>query len=127
MSTVRPVTICGVHVGDLTVVGKEDWIHRDREPTPLDFEKVRVKLAARAVHEILDRHPTRPDGGDEEELWPVSVVAAVSDVSEGRSYVPFRDEVLMAYVERYGLDQVIVAAGGDPSRVAEVIGRRPAD
>lgn len=127
MASTKPVILSGVHLGDLTTVEKSDWKNREREPTPLDFEKIRVTLAARAVYEILEKHHRALGGMSQEELWPTVVIAAVCIAAKGRKDLPFEEDVLLEYVNKYGMNQIIRSAGGDPARVMEMLERAMKD
>jgi hypothetical protein len=123
----KSVIHAGIYLGDLYCVDKSDWKNKERDPTPLDFENIRITLAASTIKSILDKYPKRPKGSDEFELWPMTVIKAVCHVSKGRHDTPFSEDVLRSYIERYGMGQIIRCVGGDPNRVMEALDRMRAE
>lgn len=114
-----PVIYNGIHLGDLKIIERADWTHKDREPTPLDFELTQTTLCARTMYEIVELHPKRPLGPDEDEPWILTICKAVCSTHEDGKSREAEESVFRQYIDRYGMGQIISMFGGDPARIGE--------
>jgi hypothetical protein len=117
-----PIKYKDLYLGDLITVSSNDWINKQRQPTPLDFEMVKIQLAAHAIYEILDRHPDHPgDQENDDDPWFITILKLVCHISKNGQFREFEEDVLRYYIERYGMNQIIQMFGGSPQKIFEEI------
>lgn len=124
MPKLRPVVFAGTHLGDIPVYGPGDWRNPDRAPTEADFRNVALVCARDFLNQALIRHPLQDHPAEPGVPWPLVVLREASRAAlDGRSDPSFEGSVLRAYLDRYGMNQVIRIYGGDPGRVLERLDR----
>jgi hypothetical protein len=123
MSTTKSVMYRGRTIGDLVLYAMEDWRNTDRPATARDLRLINATSAADLVHAILAREPKQRDPAEPETPWVVVVVREVCAVAAGQKDGQMEEQVLLLYVQRHGMDQILEIWGADIVRLKEEIGR----
>lgn len=123
MSEMRNVVYAGRTLGELRVYAIEDWRNKDRPATQRDLRLINATSAANLVHEILGREPKKSDPAEPDMPWVLVVVREVCAVAAGRKDGQMEEQVVMLYVQRHGMDQILGIWGADVGRLKEEIGR----
>lgn len=123
MPTTKSVMYRGRTIGDLAVYAMEDWTNTSRPATARDLRLINATSAADLVHAVLAREPKQRDPAEPEMPWIVVVVREVCLVAAGKKDGQMEEQVLLLYVQRYGMDQILEIWGADIVRLKEEIGR----
>ncbi len=115
-----PVTYRGRNLGELKLYRREDWRNDKREPTERDFLIINATSGADLVREILEREPMKVGPDEPDKPWVTVVVREVAmAASGGRQDEKMEEQVLILYVSRHGMDQILGIWGADVGKLAE--------
>lgn len=84
---------------------EQDWKRTDREPSPLDYELIAIILTAKALYEIIEKYPENPEG-ESEIPWFLFILNLLCKTQNNENQ-QFKDDVILKYLNLYGLDQIL--------------------
>jgi hypothetical protein len=123
MPTEKKVEYRGRHLGDLRVFSVEDWQNKDRPATEKDLRLMNATSAADLVFAVLRREPLKVSEEEPDKPWVVVVLREVCAAAAGMRDGRMEEQVLMLYVSRNGMNQILEIWGADVGRLQEEIGR----
>lgn len=113
----------GRAIGGLRVYSLSDWTNKDREPTDSDLRLINVTAAADAVRDILKSEPKKVGEEEPDKPWVTVVVREVCAALAGSQDGKLEEDVLMMYVNRHGMNQILEIWGADVGKLAEELAR----
>lgn len=123
MPETRKIGYRGRTLGDLKVYELKDWRNTDRPATDGDLRLINVTAAADAVYESLRREPKKVGEEEPDKPWVTVVIREVCMALAGSQDGKLEEDVLMMYVNRHGMNQILEIWGADVGKLAEELKR----
>lgn len=120
---IRKLEYRGRPLADLKVYELSDWRNQERAATAADLRLINVTAAADAVRDALRAEPKKVEESEPDQPWVMVVVREATTLLAGTRDQKMEEDVLMMYVNRHGMNQILEIWGADVGSLVEELGK----